>query len=261
MKNIYYYQTFCPLTEIIENSQRVDVIILSSIHFGKFKNEPYIHLNNYYPTSPIFDKVWEDLQKLYYNGVTIMCMMGGAGGAFNSLFSDFETYYPMLRDFLKGKKLITGIDLDIEESVNIKDVKKLINCLMKDFGEDFIITMAPVAESLMNDNPSGFSSLNYKELYKSLEGRAIKWFNVQAYGCYNFSTYDKIVKNDYSPEKIVFGMISGDFSNNNFSEALNTIKKIKDKYPNMAGCDVWELIDSPPDSNDHSKWCKLISKL
>ena len=94
-------------------------------------------------------------------------MIGGAGGAFTNLFSDFNTYYPLLRDFLKQKKLITGIDLDIEENVRMEDVKKLINCLVSDFGEDFTITMAPVAQSLMNDSPSGFSSLDYKELYYS----------------------------------------------------------------------------------------------
>ena len=39
--------------------------------------------------------------------------------------------------------------------------------------------MAPVAQSLMDDSPSGFSSLNYKELYDSEEGQFIDWFNVQ----------------------------------------------------------------------------------
>ena len=55
-----------------------------------------------------------------------------------------------------------------------------------------------------NDNLSEKLSSRFKDLYKSLEGRAIKWFNTQAYGCYNFSTYDKIIKNNYPPEKIVF---------------------------------------------------------
>ena len=123
MKTIYYYQTTCSLGKMIENSQHIDVVILSSIHFGKYKNEPYIHLNDNFPNSPLFNTVWEDLNKLYYNGVTIMCMMGGAGGAYENLFADFDVYYPLLRDFLKSKNLITGIDLDIEESVDIKDVK------------------------------------------------------------------------------------------------------------------------------------------
>lgn len=261
MKTIYYYQTFCRLDKCLENSQNIDVIIVSSIHFGKFKNEPYIHLNDNFPNSSLFNTVWEDLQKLYYNGVTLMCMVGGAGGAYENLFSDYDTYYPLLRDFLKSKNLITGIDLDIKESVNIKDVKKLINNLVKDFGEDFTITMSPVADSLMSDNPNGFSLLNYKELYKSLEGRAIKWFNVQAYGCFNFETYDKIIKNNYPSEKIVLGMISGDFLNDNFNVALNEIKKIKDKYPNMAGCNNWEYVNAPPDINDPTKWAEDIKQL
>ena len=261
MKTIYYYQTPSSLDTIIEDSQDVDIIILSSIHFGIFKNEPYIHLNDNFPTSPLFDKVWEDLQKLYYDGVTIMCMVGGAGGAYEKLFSDFETYYPLLRDFLKSKNLITGIDLDIEENVNIKDVTKLINYLVKDFGEDFTITMAPVAEALLNDSPSGFSSINYKDLFDSELGDHISWFNVQAYGCFNFDTYDKIIQNGYPPEKVVLGMIAGDFLDDNFHVALDVIKNIVDKYPNMSGCDVWELCNSPPDVNDPGKWANLIKNI
>ena len=261
MKTIYYYQTFCSLNKCIENSKQIDVIIVSSLHLGSFKNVPYIHLNNYDPNSPKFDIVWQDLQKLYFDGLTIMCMIGGAGGAFKNLFSDFKTYYPLLRDFLKEKKFITGIDLDIEENVKQDDVKNSINCLVNDFGEDFIITMAPVADSLLKDSPSGFSSLNYKELYESREGGFIDWFNVQAYGNFSFETYDKIIKNNYNPENIVFGMISGDFLNDNFHVALKEIDLIKKKYPNMGGCDVWELVNAPPDMDDPSKWAENIKQL
>ena len=261
MKTIYYYQSFCGLDKCIENSQDIDVIIVSSIHFGNFKNEPYIHLNDNFPESPIFDKVWLELQKVYYQGVSIMVMVGGAGGAYEKLFADFDMYYPLLKQFLKSRNYISGIDLDIEEQVDIKDVKKLINQIVKDFGEDFTITMAPVAESLLSDSPSGFSSLNYKELYKSLEGRHIKWFNTQCYGCYNFDTYDKIIQNDYPPEKVVFGMVAGDFSNNNFKDALTEIKKVHKKYPKMAGCDIWEYLNSPPDVHDPSQWAKQIKNV
>lgn len=260
MKTIYYYQTFCDLNNIIKNSKCVDVIILSSIHFGRFKDEPYIHLNNNYPSSPLYDKTWMDLQKLYYDGVQIMCMVGGAGGAYNNLFSDYDTYYPMFKEFLKGHNIITGIDLDIEESVNINDVKKFINDLIKDFGEDFTITMAPVASSLTNDSPSGFSGINYKELYNSDIGKHISWFNVQAYGCFNLETYDKIIKNNYPSEMIIFGMISGDFLDN-FDKALEEIKKIKNKYPDFLGCDIWELVNSPPDINDASQWAYKLKNL
>ena len=126
MKTIYYYQSFCGLDKLLSHPQDTTNIIVSSIHFGSYKNDPYIHLNNFFPDSPKFDTVWEELQKLYYQGVTITAMIGGAGGAYQTLFSDFDTYYPLLKNFLKSKNYITGIDLDIEESVNLENVKKLI---------------------------------------------------------------------------------------------------------------------------------------
>ncbi len=257
MKTVYYYQTPCDLEKCFVNSQYIDYIIVSSLHLGSFKGEPYIHLNNNFPLSTKYDKMWEDLEKLYYNGITIMCMVGGAGGAFSNLFSNYDTYYPLLRNFLKSKKMITGIDLDVEENVDIKNIKKLLKDLVKDFGEDFIITMAPVAESLMNDLPSGFSDIDYKSLYKSLEGRCIKWFNVQAYNNYSKDTYDKIISNGYPPEKIIFGMISG----SNFDEILKEIKLIKDNYSNFLGCDIWELNSAPPDKNDPSQWAYKLKNI
>ena len=121
--------------------------------------------------------------------------------------------------------------------------------------------MAPVADALINDSASGFSSINYKDLFESELGEHISWFNVQAYGCFNFDTYDKIIKNGYPPEKIVLGMIAGDFLDDNFHVALDVIKNIVDKYPNMNGCDVWELCNSPPDINDSGQWAKLIKNI
>ena len=59
------------------------------------------------------------------------------------------------------KSWIKGIDLDIEESTSIDNVKMLINRLVKDFGGDFIITMAPVSSTLSTDG-SSFAGFNYK---------------------------------------------------------------------------------------------------
>ena len=60
-------------------------------------------------------------------------MTGGAGGAFTELFSDFKTYYPLLHQLLNEKTFIGGIDLDIEESVDINQIKMLIRLLKQDF--------------------------------------------------------------------------------------------------------------------------------
>ena len=59
-------------------------------------------------------------------------MVGGAGGAFQTLFSNFETYYNLLKQTLI-KYNLDGIDLDIEEEVSLENVKLLINKLSIDF--------------------------------------------------------------------------------------------------------------------------------
>ena len=260
MKTIYYYQSFCGLDKIMKDSQNVDNIILSSFHFGKDNNnKSYIHLNDNCPEDEKFNLVWEQLTKLYYDGVMVTLMIGGAGGGFSELFSDFETYYNLLKNTIQKHNFLSGVDLDIEEGVKLNDVKNLINRLVDDFGEDFIITMAPVANSLINNTP-GMGNFNYNELYKSLEGRHINWFNVQCYGCYNFETYDSIIKNGYPESKIIFGMISGDFINN-FPDALKEIQKVKNKYPKFLGADVWEYINAPPNTDDPSMWAKEIKEL
>ena len=38
MKTIYYYQTFIGLYKMLSHIQDIDVIIVSSIHFGKEKD-------------------------------------------------------------------------------------------------------------------------------------------------------------------------------------------------------------------------------
>ena len=47
MKTIYYYQSFCGLDKLFSHTQDTTNIIISSIHFGSYKNDPYIHLNNF----------------------------------------------------------------------------------------------------------------------------------------------------------------------------------------------------------------------
>ena len=189
-----------------------------------------------------------------------MLMMGGAGCAYQVLFSNFNLYYPLLVKTIKDRDWITGIDLDIEESVKLTDVQMLINCLVRDFGEDFTITMAPISTSLESDGGS-MAGFNYKELYESEEGKHIHWFNTQCYYSFSFKTYDSIIKNGYTPEKVVMGMESGQFNKDTFQNALLEVEKIKETYSSFAGVFDWEYLNAPPDSKDPSQWAKLMKNI
>lgn len=259
-KVCYYYQTFCGLDELVKNPSIVDTIIVSSIHFGdNMYGAPYIHLNDLPPDNKAFDIVWEQTKTLSKCGVEIMLMLGGAGGGYEDLFSNYEVYYGMLKDTIKSYTWITGIDLDIEESVSIPNIKMLIRDINRDFGKDFTITMAPLSSSLMF-NESGMGGFIYKDLYNSPEGQCITRFNVQAYGSYSYDTFKAMVDNGYPPEKLVLGMLSGQFNQKTFKQALNEISKIKSAYPNMGGVFDWEYFDAPPNKYP-SGWAEAMSEI
>ena len=248
---IYYYQTFVGLNNIINSNNKVTHIHLSSIHFGSSKN-PYIHLNNYSPYDVKFNSVWDDIKLAKKSGIKIILMVGGAGGAFQTLFSNFNNYYTLLKDLILNKiDLIDGIDLDIEETVNINDIEKLINKLKTDFGNSFIITMAPIQSSIENDI-NGMGGFIYKDLYLKC-GHLIDYFNVQCYNEYSIESYTKMIQNGYPEDKIVMGSISSQNLNSN----LEVIKNINKKYTKFGGVFNWEYYDSPPGTN-HSEWSQLM---
>ena len=261
MRTIYYYQTFVGLDKVLTHVEDVDVINVSSIHFGEDdEGKKSIYLNDNKPDDPIFNELWLQTEQASNQGCIIMLMMGGAGFAYKELFSDFDTYYPLLRDLINNKSFIRGIDLDIEELTTIENVKKIINQLNQDFGEEFLITMAPISASLQNDG-SSMAGFNYKQLYLSEEGKHIQWFNTQCYYSFSYKTYTSIIKNGYPPEKIVMGMESGQFDEKTLSKAIHEVKKINDEYPDFAGVYDWEYLNAPPDKNDPSQWAKLMKDL
>lgn len=247
-KIIYYYQTFNGLKSILTPDTKVTHIHLSSIHFGiDENNNPYIHLNNNNPNDKIFDSVWEDIKKAKQLGIKIILMMGGAGGAFQTLFSNIHIYYSLLKELILEKQdLIDGVDLDIEEIVSIDDVELLILQIKKDFGRSFIITMAPVQYSIENDVP-GMGGFIYKDLYNNC-GHLIDYFNVQCYNDYSLEAYNQMIKNGYPEEKIVMGSISSQ----NFNSNLNVLKQIVKNYNNFGGVFNWEYYDAP------TNWSNIV---
>ena len=256
-KIIYYYQTFTGLNDILNPKNKVTHIHLSSFHFGNDENNnPYLHLNDFSPDNPKFNNVWKDIKNAKKLGIKIIMMLGGAGGAYTSLFENFDLYYQLLKSFIiKNKDIIDGIDLDIEENVGFKPTIKLIKQLKTDFPYNFIICMAPIQSSLQYDI-YGIGGFCYKDLYLQC-GNLIDYFNTQFYEDYSIDSFTQIIKNGYPNEKIVIGSISSQ----NLNQNLNTIKSIINKYPNFGGVYNWEYFDSPPNPSNHpGDWSLQMNK-
>ena len=258
-RTIFYYQTLktkddklISVDPVLYENTPLTHIHVSSIHFGVDVNkEPYIHLNNRSPYNSYFDEVWDNIEYASSKNIKIVLMIGGAGGGYNSFFSNISMYYDLLYTLLKDKPFISGIDLDIEESCSLKNVKLLISKIVKDFGEKFIVATAPVASSLTDDGP-GMGGFSYKDLLNSPEGSHIDYFNCQAYYNYSLSTLDSIVKNGYDPKKIVMGLIAGETYE---SELQDMYEKYKD---NFGGLFVWEYFNTVPSA---IQWCQFVESV
>lgn len=242
---IYYYQTFNSLKPILITNTVVTHIHLSSIHFGKDNYmQPYIHLNDYKPNNEKFNTMWKEIEIASKLGIKIILMIGGAGRAFTNLFSDFDVYYNLLKKTIIEHPYISGIDLDIEESVDINYVKKLINKIKNDFGKNFIITMAPVAYALQNDIP-GMGGFIYKDLFNSNEGKLIDYFNVQFYYDFSFESYKKVIDNGYPENKIIMGVTSEMDFNNIKDVTYQIYKKYGEKFGGMFNWEYGTIAENP----------------
>ena len=254
---IYYYQTLCGLDDILNIEDTVVTHIhLSSIHFGLNSNKsPYINLNDSPPDSPCFNSMWTDIAKAKKKGIAVVLMVGGAGGAFTDLFNNFDVYYELLKKTIEDHPDISGIDLDVEEPATLDNIKMLINKIRTDFGDTFSISMAPVSYALKYDG-SGMGGFCYKELFNSAEGKYIDYFNGQFYGDFTAESYNAVIANGYPAEKIVMGMVSGDFNTREtYQNALDQVAEIS-KNTDMGGVFVWEYFDCPPDKENHLKWAE-----
>ena len=253
---IYYYQTFNGLQDILYKNTPVTHIHLSAIHFGLDKNnKPYIHLNNNDPESSQYDKLWSDIVKAQDYGIKIILMVGGEGGAYNTLFENFEIYYDMLINTIR-KFSLNGIDLDIEEYVSIDNIKMLINRIHTDTTNEFIISMAPIQSSLETDK-NGMGNFVYKDLYNSQEGKFINYFNGQFYEQYDNTSYTNVIKNGYPPNKIVMGMLY----TQDYDTIAKTVNQLSNKYNNFGGVFLWEYCYSKMNKfNNNNDWAVNMKK-
>lgn len=253
---IYYYQTIEQgMLPLIHPNPVVTHIHLSSIHFNEIDGKLVVHLNDNDIFDPEYTTLWTQLAEAKAVGINIVVMIGGAGGAYATLFANFEPYYAVFVKALKAHPFITGFDLDIEEYVDIANVKMLITRLKHDF-PTYSLAMAPVQSSLQSDEP-GMGGFVYKDLFKSPEGLLIDYFNGQFYGDYSVDAYDQCIQNGYPASMVVMGM----YSEMDITANAATVATLAAKYPDFGGVFDWEYWTAPPGAPNHpEQWSLVMAK-
>lgn len=169
---------------ITEQNIALTHLIVCSLHIN-LNGE--IHLNDYPPSNPLFYTLWNETVIMQEAGVKVMGMVGGAAsGSFTSSTLDstdnstFEYYYGQLHDVIVQYSL-QGMDLDVEQSMTQTGITRLVERLYTDFGQDFIITLAPVASALYSGaNLSGFKYEDLEDMTESDSGlEIIRFYNAQ----------------------------------------------------------------------------------
>lgn len=243
---IGYYQTFTGLHNMCNYTH----VHLAALHFGiEADGQPYMHLNDRYPTDQAFDTVWADLKTFSVRGGRVVLMIGGAGGGFSTLFARYAECYPMLRNLLLIKSdVIDGIDLDVEEPVALTDLVRLAADLQADFPFLFF-TAAPMATDLQTDAP-GMGGFCYKDLETALAtvNVEIAYYNGQFYDSnYTVDAYNAAVANGYEAERVVMGQLAPQ----DMTLVLPVLRQLFKTYDySFGGVFTWEYCNAVPTPTD-----------
>lgn len=258
---IIYFQTMHDSTGrpismlplITEKEIALTHLIVCSFHVNSGST---IHLNDNPPDDPIFDTLWAESNVLRDAGVKVMGMIGGAApGSFNSQTLDstdeatFNRYYGQVRQLVNTYGL-QGLDLDVEQPMSQRGVERLISRLRSDFGDDFVVTLAPVASALRGG--SNLSGFDYKDLEEHV-GDRIGFYNAQFYNGFgsmtNTAAFDAVVSDGWDPRKVVVGQLTAPESGGQYVpiDKLNsTIVSLRESYGEIGGIMGWEYFNSAP---------------
>lgn len=235
MKVHAYYQTFISIPEDVV--RQVDHFIVSSVHFDDDDGgNPTIHLNDNHPDSPLFDTMWKNVEtwsKMQDKHVSVM--VGGAGKAFQALFSNYSIFFKMLREMLQKRPYITGIVLDVEERICIESLNKLVQDLYT-INEKYKLYTSP-CQFCMEPPSIGMGGFSYK----FLEG--VDTFLVQAYCNFSYNVLCDIERY-WKDKKIVLGALTG-------TVPLGSLKNVT---KNMTDVALWEL-----GSEEGIQWVRALS--
>lgn len=270
---ICYHQTLCPdggpyvsMLPLVENHTGITHVILAAFHLNE--SPGHITLNNDPPDHPSYDSLWAEVPRIKDSGVKIMGMLGGAApGTFRYLDgsgAQFEHYYQPLLAMIRRHQL-DGIDLDVEEPMSLEGIIRLIDRLKSDLGDEFIISLAPVAAALLGiGNLSGF---DYRQL-DAARGSKISWYNTQFYNGWGPASdprmYAAIVAQGWSPQRVVYGLLTNpDNGSQGFVplEAISIVLALLvEQFPNFGGVMGWEYYNSLPGGREKPwTWAAAMS--
>ena len=162
-------------------------------------------------------------------------------------------------------RALDGLDLDVEEEMSLAGIVRLIDRLRADFGPDFIISLAPVAMSLL-DFTKNLSGFDYEAL-EVMRGRDIAWYNAQFYcGWGNFEStlmYDMMLQRGWPAEKIVVGLVTNPANGRGFvdwralAQVLSIIRQRPHRFGGVMG---WEYFNSLPGDTDRPwEWARALT--
>ncbi|KAJ6512743.1 endo-beta-N-acetylglucosaminidase [Mycena sanguinolenta] len=236
-------------------------VFLAAFHLN---SDHTIHLNDNPPGDPMFTQMWQELGEMQTQGVKVIGMLGGAApGTYNLLSpANFATFYPLLKDTISDFHL-DGMDLDVEQSTPLADIENLITQLKADFGDDFIITLAPVATAMIDG--SNLSGFDYVTLDHNM-GSEIAWYNVQFYSGFGSlfpdSQYINIINFGYDPNRVVASVLTSPDNGGGYisiDEVVSSAQALSSKYGfNFGGINGWEYFNSLPNATEPWLWAQTI---
>lgn len=259
---------------ITEQGIALTHLIVCSFHINAGS---VIHLNDYPPDDPHFYTLWNETVVMQEAGVKVMGMIGGAAaGSFNSATLDstddatFEHYYSQLYDTIKQYNL-QGMDLDVEQGMSQSGITRLVTRLNADFGDDFIITMAPVASAL--DNGGNLSGFDYETLAAAAVSTTglpmVDFMNAQFYSGFGTmdtpADFESIVANGWDPKVIVAGELTNSANGYGYTSPVllnETVIELVEQYGTIGGIMGWEYFNSEPgDTAAPWEWAQEMTEI
>jgi hypothetical protein len=274
---VVYYQThhdaqgnhISVLPLVTGGTAAVTHLILAAVHLNE---EPgHITLNDHVPSHARFTTLWAELRLLQASGIKVMGLLGGAApGTYAVLSGDaaaFERYYAPLRDMVRERGL-DGLDLDVEETMSLPAIVRLIDRLRSDFGRGFIISLAPVAAAMI-DPTKNLSGFDYAEL-ETARGTEIAFYNTQFYcgwgSCHDTAMFGMVMARGWNPEKIVIGLVTNPENGGGFvplEQLALVLMTLRGHYGvRFGGVMGWEYFNSLPGGRERPwEWASWMTAL